>query len=971
MDDRNDNALLTPDEAAIYLGVTRELIFKYTKNNFAKGFNKLPLKSESINGRTLFRLSMLDTFDLQLREKWSDNAKTRSSIPTCIRDHLIAESFNECSRCGTGNGIESAHIIPWSESLSHHPSNLIRICSSCHIEHDINNSLSTKELQRLKEQLIARTRRNIKTKLRTSAAFPIPQTCKNFVGRKEELEKLKSCIQSNESIAIVGVGGIGKSELVKEALKKQHTYKQTVWVNVEKYTDTKSIISSLNTELNINLPDVSILDIATCLDEIQACIVFDGIEQIGSNELESLEDFLSELSLSTKSTQFIITSQVKLLCFIPDKEICVFKLNSEESSTLFHLDFKHPFRKDDFVELIEFCNGHPLAIKIATSIAKFYRSPDAALDAIKEKSFNIPTRSNLNKSTSLEVCLAVAYDALNDESRKLLWILSELPNGIFEIYIDSHYLNIDSVEESFAYLKLWTLVEPIYKFKSFNRIGVLTPIRHFVRNKSYSKENLHELEKVFLNLAELHSVWLAATEYANREPERFGVYLSRINQELDNLLNFILTTCEKFRHQTLVDAAISIGMTIMKYFFVSNEPQRGGLMLAQLIKLSEEAKVFTGVATLLAQFLNLAIRSSNTEMIAEGKGYIDSFNAVIAEPEKYPELFLAKAMAESEPNNIEKYALQACEAYKSMIAQESHPNERINDLNNGLSDALGILASAHLEQNKILEAKSTYLQVLELCNGSHIALNRGQTLHQLANCEAYLENDAGAIELYLEAASIFEDVGMAEYIGNSICEIGYCYLNLKKIPHIPKKVDLEFALDDLYIEFKQLFEKNKLFDHHYSGNLIRKLAGVHYVFTLTGKSENLENIFDKLFEQQLIPLLKKTSDANLREKINFSVSALYFVLVSGLLAAKAEKEKSNAGKASLETISQLFNLFVEYPTSNWLRDVTRIYEWLYLFLTHNLKINKQVVVRLIEFIKNNDSGLIHDEIDLQELFVGY
>ena len=181
----------------------------------------------------------------------------------------------------------------------------------------------------------------------------------------------------------------------------------------------------------------------------------------------------------------------------------------------------------------------------------------------------------------------------------------------------------------------------------------------------------------------------------------------------------------------------------------------------------------------------------------------------------------------------------------------------------------------------------------------------------------------------------------------------YCYLNLKAIPHSPNKADLEFALDDVVHEFQRLFEQNKLSEQHCSGKLIRKLAGVHYVFTLTGESEELEGEFNRLFEQQLIPLLSSANDTNSKDEIAFSVSALYFVLVSGLLAAKAEKEKNYSGKVSLETISQLINLFVEYPTSIWLREVVRINDWLYLFFTQNLKIQKQKVIRLIEFIENN------------------
>ncbi len=744
----------------------------------------------------------------------------------------------------------------------------------------------------------------------------------------------------------------------------------TIWINVEKYNNTSSIISALSKEVNIPTLNITTQEIATYLDQIHACIVFDGIEQIGDSQIDSLEDFLTELDLLTHQTQITITSQINLVCFKPDKEIRVLKLTSEESCELFNLSSIETFDSPESNLLIKFCEGHPLAIKISTSIIRFYGSPTNALKAIKAKSFITPARSKLDKYTSLEICLSIAYEALNPDALKLLWALSELPSGIFKSFIESGFVKVNSIDEALAYLYHWNLIEPIYKLESIERIGMLSPIRQFVRNKTNADNHHKELEQTITELSEFYCIWIAVIEKKFSAPEDLRGYLDRLEHEIDNLLNLMSVICKKFDNRQLVETANNLGMTLMKYFFVSNEVAQGSLMLSDLISLSINTKIYNGLTTLLAQFITLATRTKDIDLIAKGKEFINIVEPLLDTSTNYPELYLAKAMAEEDSKMVESYALQACKSYQLEIAKEGHDPKLLNDLHNGISDALCILGSSLLGQSKFIEARNAYSQSLTLCNGAHIALNRGQALHQLGNCESCLENDASAIELYAEAAEIFEDVGMAEYISNSISEIGFCYLKVDKIELNSKltKAILEFALNDTYQELEACFKQNKQVDHDYSGKLIRKLAGVHYVFTLTGASDRLEGVFDKLFNQQLIPLINRLENNALREKSNFSISDLHFVLVSGLLAAKAEKELCIDDKVSIETISQLFNLFVEFPASVWLREVTHIYDWLYLFLTQNLKIDTSIADRLIEFIQNNDDGWVHDEIDLNELF---
>src|SRR5690554_2001606 len=111
LDERD--VLLTSREAAYRLGVTAELVFQFTKINFATTSGLRSLRTVERDGKTCFSSHELDEFDKLLTGHWCSPTKARPNIPKAILDHLRAESQNQCARCGSGTGVDTAHIIPW------------------------------------------------------------------------------------------------------------------------------------------------------------------------------------------------------------------------------------------------------------------------------------------------------------------------------------------------------------------------------------------------------------------------------------------------------------------------------------------------------------------------------------------------------------------------------------------------------------------------------------------------------------------------------------------------------------------------------------------------------------------------------------------------------------------------------------------------------------------------------------------
>ncbi len=161
--------LLSSLQAARHLGITPELLAAYSRSTFCK---RKPdaryLASHSISARVRYARADLDAFDAYLREPWSDDPQDRPAINAAVLAHLRAESQNQCTRCGSGSGVQTAHIESWSSTRSHHHHNLLRLCVTCHTGHDDTQVVPTAELHELKNALIARTRATLDRRIEPS-----------------------------------------------------------------------------------------------------------------------------------------------------------------------------------------------------------------------------------------------------------------------------------------------------------------------------------------------------------------------------------------------------------------------------------------------------------------------------------------------------------------------------------------------------------------------------------------------------------------------------------------------------------------------------------------------------------------------------------------------------------------------------------------------------------------------------------
>ncbi len=973
-----DEKLLTPIQAAHHLGITTELLFQFTKQNFGKTNGLRSLQTVEHNGLTRFSLKELNTFDSLLAGEWCEAGKDRPSIPKAILDHLRAESQNQCARCGSGVGVDTAHISPWAISRSHHPRNLIRICSACHREHDAQHSLSTEQLQAIKDRLIARTRTSLMERMHPSRKhLQPPRTNQDFVGRKKELETLVDALRTGRSATVYGVGGIGKSELLLQALTLSDTGRPVLWCNIEQYRTVTDVLSALRAALATDGTACSENDLPSRLDAAHACVVFDGIEQGSLDDLDEFEDVVNELFHATIDAQFVSTSQILLHRLPAEIRVDLRGLGKVASQALLNQSFSDAGAviHDSVDELLQFCDGHALTIKLAGALTEHYGSTKAALEATRRRgiqSVRLPGRRKHTRQTSLELCLQIAYEALEDASRQLLWALACAPAGLLTQYIVNGWLEIEDVAEALASLRKWHLVEVTLIDEKLSRTRVLAPIRSFVVERG-KETDPKSFEKVSKRLALDFAVMVAVLELKYDTPEDIPYVLIRYGHELPNYLYALELAQDQEGDEGLVTNALSIVQSLMRYFFVLGLPEQGARVMLEATVLAFRTQRLKKASGLAMQFLALAQRSGDKAQLNKGLTIAKKIASFSKDPEVLADVAMCQAIASKEngePEEAEEYSRQAFEGYRALLLslkEKSDEDDSLgfirDELHNNISSALSMLGISLLSQGRYEEAAKAYRHSLQHERGASLAVNRGQTLHQIGNCESYLGNHEVAASLYIEAANIFRFVGMKEYISNAFSELGYALLEVD-IPKISDKLDDDLvneALIDLKRNATRVFDPTRPLNHQQCIGMIRKIFGSVILLSLADYGPKLIDFCVELGNKTLVVIANQI-DAGQRDKDEaFPVLMVDIALRLGVLIAQGENEIKTNGDVAHDTIRQILRLVCE--AHEWAQDTMRVIDWAAIYFTRRLKFRGITAGRISEFAKNYSDDVV-DYLDL-------
>ena len=626
--ERDDRRLLTDVEAAYLLGITHELIYAYTQHGCGAEARKLSTVQRE--GGTYFDEAELEDFDRYLRRPWVAEGVKRPRVPEWLEAHLRAESGNQCLRCGAGRGVETAHIEAWSKSRSHHHGNLVRICAACHDEHDRHKSLPTVELRRIKNGGVTRTKARIARQMGlVESRFGPPPSESKFVGRTKELEMLCTALEKERAVLLQGSGGIGKTQLLLKALERRPAGGRVIWLDVEGYRSPEDLVTAL-TMSSAELEAGDTLErVVRTLDSEGCCVVLDGVERLAEAGLDAVDDLLADVRKKMRKAQLVVTSQVDLPRTDFDRKLALSGLDPESCRRLFRSLVRGDARLDGVseAELLDFAEGHPLALRLIAALVEYLGSGRSALREIRREGarvVEIPKRAEQNRETSLDRCLSLAYRMLSAEERRLLFVIASCPGGLFAHQVE-HYGGSDAAM-LVAALRRWSLVERRDVGVTIDRWYALSPIRSFAvrRWREASGAEARALANEMLRDFGLMACFIEAkTEDTSDVPNMVWRFWLEWR-------NFQLVVDEAEARPSDGDFALlasGVCSSMVGFCFVARLPKLGVRMMIRGAKIAMRAENWEDASGFIAEAAGLAQRSDDDRLASAVEELLEAMPA--------------------------------------------------------------------------------------------------------------------------------------------------------------------------------------------------------------------------------------------------------------------------------------------------------------------------------------------------------
>jgi 5-methylcytosine-specific restriction endonuclease McrA/tetratricopeptide (TPR) repeat protein len=961
-----DESVLTPTDAALFLGITPELLFAYVRYPVKKPLgDDRRLRAHQSPGSTVFRRSDLEAFDAYLKEPWSRSADRRPAIPDFIEHYLKVECGGQCARCGRGFKLETAHIKDYATSLSHHHHNLIRLCSGCHDEFDSKKIIPVGELRSLKQRLITDLRYRVAMARADSgtAASP-PAAAVTFVGRAREVASIRAALQKrSRTICIHGSAGVGKTELALRLLSELGPEIDRVWLEVPSFKTVSDIEAYLRSALLKTTTSGSV-SLAALLDNEPRCVIFDGVESITPVNLDLLQDWISGVIGATKATLFVFTSQTRLHSVDVEVNIELGPLNAEESMAILQpaLDEMDSAARShrqgadliDSVEwLLTFCDGHALTLKLVSGLLTYFRDPALVVERIRKvgiPALDSPTRVSQTRRTSLSIALGLAYSFLANEERELAYIVSQYPAGFLARM--SKFGGVLDIDAAIAGLRRWHLLN-VYPYAGQLRVALSTPIRTFVE-EAYELNDSAKAQAAFLEVARHLRIEARVLCHEHIQSENTAYGLQRFGHELGNYLHAFYKAYERRdEHKEFLETVGALASSMQVFCFVSGFWQRGAEIMRMGANASKQLGMASSASKLLLFCLILRTRTCHysIEELAEIADQMNDLAAASNDPELLGNAAMANGhvcRARGDLSGAYEQCLAAEKHYRTVLSgadrvSGNEPHSQDPDLVAGTyGDCRHMLSLALMDQGFVLEhtarpteAIAVYRQALALMEEDNDLINGAAVLHQTGNCECYLKNYEKALSAYLTAAVTFFQIGIRGHLSNSVGEIGYVLIAHETDRQIEDTLDeslLEACATDVALELSSAFFSppgDSGFENARTAAL-RKLFGLVIVLSYAFRRQILQLLAETVREQILRPLvagLRPSDKPRSMEEIQIMWLDVITAICGSVRAQRPQKAKMDrAARKEIEHLSRLSDRLCDA----W--NMFRAFDWLSLYL---------------------------------------
>ncbi len=139
---------------------------------------------------------------------------------------------------------------------------------------------------------------------------PVPAAPSRFIGRERELAELSGLLGRSRLVTVTGPGGVGKTRLVTEALRRRRQSGRTTFIALEPVRHPQSLIPAVASSLRVrDQAGVTMLaSVEAALSGAPRLIVLDGAEHLR----EDVARLVGRLLTAVPDLRIVVTSRVVL-----------------------------------------------------------------------------------------------------------------------------------------------------------------------------------------------------------------------------------------------------------------------------------------------------------------------------------------------------------------------------------------------------------------------------------------------------------------------------------------------------------------------------------------------------------------------------------------------------------------------------------------------------------------------------------
>ena len=341
----------------------------------------------------------------------------------------------------------------------------------------------------------------------------LPNPESSFIGRKEEIEKIKDYLTKQRLVTLFGPGGCGKTRLAIEVAKHSliNYPDGIVFLDLAPLENTEFINNTFAQELKIKRERDKSLEesIAGNISHKKMLLVIENNEHL----IDKCASLIRYLFVNTEQLKILVTSREvlniksELKYYVPPLGFpnCCIKLSeidNYESILLFRdrAYMNNPnfvLDEDTISSVTSICQqleGNPLAIELAASRINFM-DPETILKRLQNQFALLQTssRSVSAKHQSIKASLECCHELLTNDEKLLLYRLS-IFSGDFnldevELICSNDPLNKEDIIELVSRLSEKSLVVIVEKEGGIRKYRLLELIKDFGKERLEGSES--------------------------------------------------------------------------------------------------------------------------------------------------------------------------------------------------------------------------------------------------------------------------------------------------------------------------------------------------------------------------------------------------------------------------------------------------------------------------------------------------